>query len=208
MPRGIALRTDFTGQQREPTSAWGLTRRRVGQAAAAFYIFRVPFPRSIHLPAALLAALILSPQAMAGCAEAAAPGVDWRRCLADGREMAGVNLTGAILRDASLSRGRLVGAVLRDIDGIDARFVSADLSGVDFTDARLRSADFTRANLTGAILVRADLRRTGFFRANLTGADLTGAVITGADLSNATLDGALWTDGLRRCAANSVGECR
>lgn len=161
-----------------------------------------------HLPTLAAIFLLAAGPAFAACTAPATPGVDWRRCLLDGREIAGADLTGAILRDASLGRARLAGTIFVRVDGPDARFVSSDLEGANFTDAILRSADFTRANLRGARLVRADLRRSRLFRADLTGADLTGADLGGADFSGAILEGARWTDGERVCGAGSVGTCQ
>lgn len=158
----------------------------------------------------LLAVLFLlsTAPAIAGCTDAAAPAVDWRRCLQDGRDYQGADLTGAVLRDASFSRAKLAGATLARTEGQDARFTSADLAGADLTGAVLRGADFTRAALGRTNLARADLRQARFFRADLRGADLTGAELAGADLSGALLDGALWVDGQKRCAADSVGTCQ
>jgi uncharacterized protein YjbI with pentapeptide repeats len=161
-----------------------------------------------HLPALALLAVIVAGPAMAACMDAAAPEVVWRRCLLDGRDLTGANLSGAHMRDTSFQRARLAGAILVRADGISARFVSADLTGADLSEATLRDADFTRATLRNARLVGADLRGARLFRADLTGADLTGADLTGADFSNVVLDGARWTDGQRVCAAGSIGSCQ
>ena len=164
-------------------------------------------PRHLRLPLALLAALLVQP-ALAACTDPPAPRVDWRRCLLDGRSLAGADLTRAVLRDASLQRSQLAGARLVGVDGFSARFVSSDLAGADLTGAALRDADFTRAGLREARLVGADLRRARLFRADLSGADLTGAQLGGADLTDAMFDGARWTDGQRICAAGSLGSCQ
>lgn len=167
----------------------------------------MPIPSSLPSIIAGLVLVFAGP-AFAGCADPPAPGVEWRRCLHDQAELAGADLTRAILRDASFQRANLSGAKLIDADGPEARFVSADLSGADLTRATLRSADFTRTNLRRAILVGTDLRRSTLFRADLTDADLTGANLSGANLSGAILGGARWTDGKRVCAAGSVGHCQ
>jgi len=145
---------------------------------------------------------------MAACTDPPAAEVVWRRCLLDGRDLSGAELTRAQLRDASFQRTILREARMAGADGTDARFVSADLSDAELTGATLREADFTRAVMRGARLARADLRRARMFRADLTGADLTGAELRGADFSGAVLDGARWTDGQRVCAAGSVGTCQ
>ena len=155
-----------------------------------------------------LSVLLLPATGFAACTDQAAPRVDWRRCLHDQRDLRGVDLTEAHLRDASFSRAQLNGARMARADAVDARFVSADLAGADFTLAILREADLTRATLRGATLVRADLRRARLFRADLREADLTDANLAGADLSGALLDGARWIDGARICAVGSVGGCQ
>jgi hypothetical protein len=203
-------------QERRRVRRAAIAARMVGRVRNAFYIGGVrapstfPVPKVLHTLGVLL--LLLEPAAQqawaTGCSAAPAPGVDWRRCLMDGRDLAGADLTGAVLRDASLDRAVLRGTILREVDAPNVRFVSADLSGADLQDAVLQRADFTRADMTGAKLARADLRRARLFRADLTNADLTGARLEGADLFNATLDGARWTDGKRVCAAGSVGSCQ
>ena len=167
----------------------------------------------VHTPSSLptlvagLVLLIAGP-AIAGCTDPPAPDVVWRRCLLEESELAGADLSRAVLRDASFQRATLTGAKLIETDAIEARFVSADLTGADLSRATLRNADFTRANLQHAILVGADLRRATLFRADLTDANLTGANLSGANLSGAMLGGARWTDGRRVCAAGSVGNCQ
>lgn len=157
---------------------------------------------------AALAALLLVAPAMAACTSPPAPEVIWRRCLLEGRDLVGADLSRGHLRDSSLQRARLGQAVMVGVDATEARFVSADLTGADLSLAMLREADFTRATLRGARLLRADLRRARFFRADLTGADLTGADLSGADFSGAILDGARWTDGQRICGPGSIGTCQ
>jgi uncharacterized protein YjbI with pentapeptide repeats len=152
--------------------------------------------------------LLLAGPAFAGCTDPPAPEVVWRRCLLEGSELAGANLTRAVLRDASFQRATLTGATLVEADAVEARFVSADLSGADLTRATLRNADLTRADLRRAKLVGTDLRRATLFRADLSEADLTGANLAGANMSGAMLGGARWTDGRRICGAGSVGNCQ
>jgi hypothetical protein len=136
-----------------------------------------------YLTLLILAATLAAGPAFAACTDPPAPEVTWRRCLLDGRDLAGADLSRAHMRDSSLQRARLTGTKLVGADLTDARFVSADLTGADLTGATLREADLTRAVLKDAKLVRADLRRTRLFRADLSGADLTGAELAGADLS-------------------------
>jgi uncharacterized protein YjbI with pentapeptide repeats len=155
----------------------------------------------------MLPLLLSAGPVAAACTDAAAPRVDWRRCLQDGQDFRGADLSGAVLRDASFSRARLPAVRLAGAEAPDARFTSADLTGADLSGAVLRGADFTRAVLREASLAGADLRQARFFRADLRGANLQGASLAGADLSGALLGGALWLDGQRRCAADSTGAC-
>ncbi|GIK81506.1 MAG: hypothetical protein BroJett024_26110 [Alphaproteobacteria bacterium] len=158
----------------------------------------------------LVAALLLlgAAPAHASCSDPAGPGVDWRRCLLDRRDFQRADLTGAVLRDASLQRTDLSGAKLVEIEGTDARFVSAKLTGADLSRSNFRSADFSRADLQGATLKETDLRRSRFFNANLQGADLTGANLADVDFTGAQLTGATWIDGARVCGEGSIGVCR
>ncbi|MDT8295607.1 pentapeptide repeat-containing protein, partial [Roseomonas mucosa] len=55
--------------------------------------------------------LAVAAPARAACNDLPAPGVDWRRCLLDGRDLPDADLAGAVLRDASFSRANMVGAV-------------------------------------------------------------------------------------------------
>ena len=156
--------------------------------------------------AAVLLALS-SHTALAACTDAAEPGVNWRRCYHDGRELHGVNLEGAMLRDATFQRSAMKDANLSHVDGYRAKFVSATMTGVRFDHARLIEADLTRADLTGASLVEADLRNAKLVNAILRDANLTGAKVQGTDFRNADLSGATWVDGSRKCAEQSIGQC-
>lgn len=164
----------------------------------------------MHILSFTLALLLLgaAPALAAQCTSSPRPGIDWRRCLLEERSYARADLTGAVLRDASLTRSNLAGARMERVDARNARFISSELRGANLSGAVLMSADLTNADLSGATLVGADLRRARFFRADLRGADLSQARIDGADLLNAELEGARWTDGKRICAPGSVGSCR
>ena len=145
--------------------------------------------------------------ALADCADVPAPGVTWRRCLQDGQDLRGVDLSGATLRDASFKRTDLTGALLAGADARRAKFVSAIMHDVDLDQANLVRADFTNADLTGASLRQADLTSARLFRADLSEADLTGARLAETDLLRAVLAGATWIDGKTVCAESSVGQC-
>jgi uncharacterized protein YjbI with pentapeptide repeats len=164
---------------------------------------------AVRTPLLSLAFLLAAAPALASqCTLPPQPAVDWRRCLLEERDFAGADLTGAVLRDASLTRSKLSEANMARVDGRNARFISAELRGADLSGAVLLSADLTRADLTGARLVGTDLRRARFFKANLRGADLTKARIEGADFLHAELEGARWTDGTHICGPGSVGSCQ
>jgi uncharacterized protein YjbI with pentapeptide repeats len=161
--------------------------------------------RSAALAVVLL--LISGHAAIAVCTDAAEPGVNWRRCYMDGRELHNVNLEGAMLRDTTFQRSTMKQANMAHVDGYRAKFVSATMTGVRLDHARLIEADLTRADLTWATLVDADLRNAKFDNAILRDADLTGARLQGTDFRNADLSGATWVDGSRKCAEQSIGQC-
>jgi uncharacterized protein YjbI with pentapeptide repeats len=161
-----------------------------------------------HSAAFAAVLLALSAQtALAACTEFPEPGVNWRRCYHDGRDLTGVNLEGAMLRDATFQRSAMKGANLSQVDGYRAKFVSATMTGVRFDHARLIEADLTRADLTGASFVETDLRNAKLVNAILRDANLTGAKVQGTDFRNADLSGATWVDGSRKCAEQSIGQC-
>jgi uncharacterized protein YjbI with pentapeptide repeats len=151
--------------------------------------------------------LATSEPALADCADVAAPGVYWRRCVQDGQDLRGVDLTGATLRDASFKRTDLTEAVMVGADARRAKFISSTMHNARLDDANLVRADLTNADLSGASLVGADLTSARFYGADLSGADLTGAQLAGTDLLKAMLGGATWMDGTTICSEDSVGQC-
>ena len=144
---------------------------------------------------------------LAECSDVAAPEVYWRRCFQDARNLRDVDLSGAMLRDASFKRADLSNANLTGADARRAKFVSAVLHGARFDNANLALADMTKAELQGASLRNADLTRARMFRAILRGADLTGARLDEADLLHADFSEAVWIDGATICAEGSIGQC-
>lgn len=86
-----------------------------------------------------------------------------------------VDLRGAVLREANLTRAFLSGA---------------DLTGAVLNLAALCEADLTKATLRGASLIGADLYGAILAEADLEGAELVGADLRKADLSGAKLRGA------------------
>lgn len=159
----------------------------------------------LFLALGLLAAA--GPPAWAGCPDAPTKGVDWGKCKKNGLNLAGVNLTGAVIRDASFNSGDLGKAVLAETDARGANFINTNLLGAVLDGANLRTADFTRADLRGASFKDANLWRARFFKADLREADFTGARVEETDFFEADLSGATWTDGEFHCAAGSIGQC-
>jgi uncharacterized protein YjbI with pentapeptide repeats len=164
-------------------------------------------PVARALGAALVLALLTPGAALAGCSDPPAPGVEWRRCIMDGLTLAGVDLTGAAIRDSRFARADLDGAAMTGTNLTSSRFVSATLRGTVLDGADLTSVDMTNADLTGASLKGAHLRRTRFFGATLRDADLTDARIEGADFLRTDLSGTRWVDGRTICAEGSSGRC-
>lgn len=155
----------------------------------------------------LAVALLSAAPALAGCTDPAAAEVNWRRCYLDGRDLPRADLRGAMLRDATFQRAMLEGANLANADAYRAKFVSADMKGAILDGARLIEADLTRAVLDGGTAKGADLRNAKLVGVSLVEVDLTGAQLGGADLRNADLSRAIWVDGKRVCAPNSIGQC-
>lgn len=95
--------------------------------------------------------------------------------------LSAVDLRGAWLREAALSKAKLnqadlSGAILLDADLSGAFLYLADLSNAVLSEANLRRANLTQANLSGATVHNADLSGTDLTLANLTRADLDGAI--------------------------------
>lgn len=143
-----------------------------------------------------------------GCTDAARPEVNWRRCYHNGLSLVGIDIQGALLRDASFQRTDLSEANLMGVDGFRTKFISAILVGVQLQGARLIEADFTRAVLHGANFEGADLRFTKFVNSDLRGANFTNARFRRTDFRNARLDGVVWVDGRTICREGSVSRCR
>jgi uncharacterized protein YjbI with pentapeptide repeats len=122
--------------------------------------------------------------------------------------LAGADLTGAVLYRANLTRANLTGADLTRaaLAGADLTRASltgatliranvADLTGASLAEAILAPTDLTganlfHANLAGAFLAQATLARAALVGADLSEAVLIGATLVGADLTSANLTGA------------------
>jgi uncharacterized protein YjbI with pentapeptide repeats len=118
---------------------------------------------------------------------AQAPGVDMHNA-----SMASMRLDNANFQGANLSNAILQLASFKGANLMLANMEGAHMHGVNFQKANLMLANLTNANLLDA----------DFSNANLRGANLTGAI-----LIKAKFDNAIWTDG-RKCATDSIGECR
>lgn len=135
-------------------------------------------PRDTDTPAALAAGAVVEDADLtttdpASLREALkrGHGTPWtfRRCTMDEVDLAGLDLTGAVL-----DRCRADGAVLRDavLDGLrmdGGSLVGADLSGADLTDATFDGADLSRVRLVAAMLTD-----TTFRDCRMLGVDLSG----------------------------------
>lgn len=98
---------------------------------------------------------------------------------------------GMDLAGGDLSRAVLANATFREADLSDARLAESRLDGADFRYAVLGAADLTGANLGVAQLRHADLRLANLQGATLRGADLSGARLRGAKLAGADFGGAM-----------------
>lgn len=100
------------------------------------------------------------------------------------RDLEGIDVSGARLRQADLKLSTLDRA---NLSGADLSI--ANLFGARLTGARLREADLSRATLVGTYLGGADLAGATLAGANLSGADLrTAKGLTQAQLSGACGD--------------------
>ncbi len=81
-----------------------------------------------------------------------------------GEHLRGLDLGGAILRQANLSKG-----VFRGTDFPNADFSGADLSGADFRGTDMKFANLVGANLTGTLFDGADLMNAKVSRSTTKG---------------------------------------
>ncbi len=106
-----------------------------------------------------------------------------------------LDLTGAYLRRANLSKADLWEADLRWANLWKANLSGADLSWADLSWANLSGADLRQADLSWADLRQADLSWANLSKADLRGADLRwargneGTIFTGAKMGRALLAG-------------------
>ena len=101
-----------------------------------------------------------------------------------GVDLTGLNLNGAVLRDADLRGANLANVSL----------LSADLSGANLADADLTDGQMAYARLCGANLTNARLSRGALQGADLSDANMVGATLLGANLDRASLERADLSD--------------
>jgi len=102
-------------------------------------------------------------------------------------ELSDTDLHEYYLRDVNLSGANLKGANLSKTDLRDANLRKADLRGANLLKANLTLADLSEADLREAILVEANLRLVRLFKADLSMANLRKAYIYNANLQWANL---------------------
>lgn len=117
--------------------------------------------------------------------------------------LAGADLTRAVLASVNLEQADLSKAVLAEVNApmvempranlTDVRADGGVLTGAGLIDATMVRARLTKANLVRANLSRADLRSAVLVDADLREADLTDVNLDGANLRRARMDGATLT---------------
>lgn len=119
-------------------------------------------------------------------------GAEGKRATFTGMDLAGVDLSGAILANATFREVDLSDSCLAEarLDGSDFRYATlsaANLGGANLGVAALRHAKLNLSNLEGAVLRGTDLSGASLSGARTAGADFKGAVMMGADLRDADL---------------------
>ncbi len=109
-----------------------------------------------------------------------------------GNNLAGANLSGAIMYQTKLIDTNLARAVLYATELREATLILTNLAFADLTNADISAANLDNANLTGATLNGANLsgtvvRDTDLSHANLNGADLRGTLFFNANLTGASI---------------------
>lgn len=111
----------------------------------------------------------------------------------------GINMIGANLEKADLTRANLNGANLEmtnfmwaNLEGVNLR--EANLQRANLKSTNLREAHVQEGNLQGAEIQRADLQRANFLRANLRDVSFLRANLKGANLREAVLINTYWQD--------------
>lgn len=134
---------------------------------------------------------------VADCTTIPEPEVNWTHC-----QKVGLRLNNVDMHNALLNSTALTGAILSNINFSNSNFSYAELS-----ISRLKNIDFSNASLVGAVLRNSDLFEVDFSNSDLQYINLTGAILRNIKFTKANLSNAIWVDG-RKCAKNSIGECR
>jgi len=125
----------------------------------------------------------------------------------------GIDLHGAILKEANLTGANLQGAILPDANLQKAFALYANLQGASLFSANLQEAFLAEANLQEALLARTNLQKAWLYGANLQKACLSEAHLENTNLSPATtLAGAdfyeAWLDHTRMTKEQLGGRIR
>jgi len=111
-----------------------------------------------------------------------------------GRNLAGVNLSEANLRNKIFLRADLTGAILSGADITKADFSGAFLADAHLERVKAPMASFGMANMKRACCFGADFNHATFIKADLEGADFRCADLRGARLREANLKDADFTE--------------
>lgn len=119
-------------------------------------------------------------------------GVEGKRATFTGLDLAGADLSGAVLANATFREVEMSDACLAEarLDGSDFRYAvlsAANLGGANLGVAAMRHAKLNLSNLEGAVLRGTDLSGATLCGARTSGADFKGANLMGADLRDADL---------------------
>lgn len=127
------------------------------------------------------------------------PNVDLSGAVMFDATLQDADLTGARLDDADLGRALANGLCLNDADCTASCFDKAALVEASFERTDARRASFKKANLKDARFIGADLQHAdlegavcigaSFLNADLRYAKLIGAILTGADFTGAHMSG-------------------
>ncbi len=106
---------------------------------------------------------------------------------ASGRNLAGLYLDSADLRDADLRGADLTGAILTRADLTGADLTGANLTMANIGSAILKKTRFDAADMTDAVLGTLKAEECSFTGATMTGADLLQSSFVRCDFARATL---------------------
>jgi len=159
-------------------------------------------------------------EALAGCSDTAAPGVEWNNCRKRNLIMAGFDFTGSSFKRTDLSASDLRNNNFENANFEKANLMRASLAGskapnsnftgitalrtdfsrgnyknANFQKAEISRADFSGSDLENADMSKAELSRVNFQKANLHGVNLSFSNIARADFTETSLDENLALEG-------------